>query len=451
MSGVTTSNTCYVELTTNAGASFRDNAGVQTNPLTGDASKGATISSAVSTTSMDVRVSNLQIIGTGTRAFYSQDASNKTVVLSNCICMSNPGDAHGVVSIYGTNQSMNNCLVVDTHSHAAHSMAYVGNGAKAYNCTIVAPSNLGTKPNIGINGDYDTPLLTNCSVFGAAAVKSGTPTFTNCVSDISGTTGVIQVTYNNSAFVDTTNNWKPAVGSTALKLGATDNTGTPATDIVGSSRSGTGAGSCFDGCWELVAAATYTGSGGGTVEKATTSATGAYTTPVYTASGSPSCKKATASAAATFTVPVYTGTGSPSATKATASATGTATTPVYTGTGTPSAVKATASASGTYVGLIYTGAGSPSVTKTSASAAATYANVTYTGDGSPTVTPATGSSSGTFVLVVPLETVYPSVITKHGTTTPTTFDLADFQLGFDSAAGKLYIRSGASIILIGPP
>jgi hypothetical protein len=195
----------------------------------------------------------------------------------------------------------------------------------------------------------------------------------------------------------------------------------------------------------------YTGTGSVAAVKPVGSASATYSAPVYTASGSPSCTKVTASALATFTVPVYTGTGSPVVTKATASATGTTTVPIYVGTGAPAAVKATASASATYVGPIYTGSGSPSITKASASAAATYANVTYTGAGSPTVTKATGSASGTFVLVVPSGTIFPSVITKHGATTPTTADLADFQLGFDSAAGKLYIRSGASIVLIGPP
>jgi hypothetical protein len=43
----------------------------------------------------------------------------------------------------------------------------------------------------------------------------------------------------------------------------------------------------------------------------------------------------------------------------------------------------------------------------------------------------------------------PVVITRHGTTTPTTADLANFQLGYDSAADMLYIRDGAGIVFLG--
>jgi hypothetical protein len=171
----------------------------------------------------------------------------------------------------------------------------------------------------------------------------------------------------------------------------------------------------------------------------------------YTSSGSAAVKKATASASGLYSLVVYTGSGSATATRPTGSASATYTTPVYTASGAPSCKKATASASATFTVPVYTGTGSPVVTKASASAAATYANITYTGDGSPTVTPIIGSAAGTFVPFAPSGAVSPSVITKHGTTTPTVVDLADFQLGYDSVAGKLYIRSGASIVLIGPP
>ena len=43
----------------------------------------------------------------------------------------------------------------------------------------------------------------------------------------------------------------------------------------------------------------------------------------------------------------------------------------------------------------------------------------------------------------------PIVITRNGTTTPTTSDLSNFQLGYDSAADILYIRDGAGIVAIG--
>ena len=221
--------------------------------------------------------------------------------------------------------------------------------------------------------------------------------------------------------------------------------------------------------------AMYTGSGSATVGKATASASGLYSPVVYTGTGSPAAAKATASASGTFVAPVYTGTGAPSTTKATASAsatfvppvyaasgsasthkvtaaaTGTFIAPIYTGSGSPSARKATASASATYGLPAYTGAGSVTVTKTTASASGTCVNPVYIGDGSVTVTKAIASASATYTPSIPIGTISPVVITKHGTTTPTVFDLADFQLGFDSAAGKLYVRSGASIILIGPP
>jgi len=43
----------------------------------------------------------------------------------------------------------------------------------------------------------------------------------------------------------------------------------------------------------------------------------------------------------------------------------------------------------------------------------------------------------------------PVIITRHGTSTPTTGDLSDFQLGYDAAADTLYIRDGAAIVTLG--
>jgi len=43
----------------------------------------------------------------------------------------------------------------------------------------------------------------------------------------------------------------------------------------------------------------------------------------------------------------------------------------------------------------------------------------------------------------------PIIVTRNGTTTPTTADLSNFQLGYDSAADILYIRDGAGIVTLG--
>ena len=43
----------------------------------------------------------------------------------------------------------------------------------------------------------------------------------------------------------------------------------------------------------------------------------------------------------------------------------------------------------------------------------------------------------------------PVIVTRHGTATPTTDDLSDFQLGYDATADILYIRDGAAIVVIG--
>ena len=71
ISGSTTSTTAYKELTTVAGASFRDNVNIQTNPLRYNASNGCGITGAglnatvVSLIEANIHISKLQVSGTG--------------------------------------------------------------------------------------------------------------------------------------------------------------------------------------------------------------------------------------------------------------------------------------------------------------------------------------------------------------------------------------------------
>lgn len=257
--GNTGSSTCYYELTTQAGASFRDNANKLTNALKYNASNGCgflnTGSSLVlQATSIGARVSNLQIANTGTGQSLIAGAS------SFCDNLILEGKNTTFAIRLNSSATLRNSLVVQRATGSSAIIAILDGGSPfCYNCTFAAPDDLATAPTaVFSTGTTGTTTAQNCGLFAGdstKAVKSGTSTinFTTSYSDISGTAGVTQCTYANEFenVNDATIDYRLKTGAAEINTGTTDPTNA-AFDIVGTARP---QGSAYDvSCWELVQA-----------------------------------------------------------------------------------------------------------------------------------------------------------------------------------------------------
>lgn len=267
MTGTTQSSVAYKELTTVAGASFRDHVNAQTNALRYNSANGAclkttsSISATVQSTNGFNRLSNLQIANTTANAEGIR-FTGSTSSLSNLIVeatTTSTSTTAGVLGITGT-CTVTNSVFIQRQTAADHIIATgVNVSAKFYNCTFVAADDLATAPtSVFLSGASAVAVtVQNCGLFAGdstKAVKAGSAiyTFTTCYSDISGTTGVTQTTYANEFqnVNDATRDFRLKLGAAQLNTGTTDATNAP-TDIVGTARP---YGPAYDvGCWELIA------------------------------------------------------------------------------------------------------------------------------------------------------------------------------------------------------
>jgi len=255
-SGTTVDSTRYQELTTEAGASFRDNANVQTNALRWNSANGCSITSSGSygTTinasgQAQVRFSKLQVEATTskTTCFITGPTSD----IDGCIF---EAAKTKVVEINASTSILRNCLVVQRRT-AVTECAKLSYGCTVVNCTFVTPNDL-TKPAEVITGAGASVTTKNCAMFWGTALQAGgsAPTYTTCGND-NGTppSGVTQFTYDTSLFQnvsDATRDYRLLSGSGLIGAGTVDATNAP-TDIAGTTR-----GASNDiGCWQFVSAA----------------------------------------------------------------------------------------------------------------------------------------------------------------------------------------------------
>lgn len=267
IAGSTSDATRYTELTVATGASFADNASVQTNALRFNSSNGASITGTSNYgNAIDYaeyfKCSRIQVAGTGslTRAIGNNTGSGTIVDIDRCIFEGkNTGGSNADGSAVIRGGKIRNSLVVARIS-SANRIAEFNADASAINCTFAVPSDLTAATN-GLRIRYGTYAVKNCAVFGATADASvaGTMNATTCyTSDASPSTGFTTATYNTSQFTNISNgthDYRLLTGSALLDVGTTDSTNA-ATDIAGTSRPQS---SAYDvGCWELVV-----GGGGG--------------------------------------------------------------------------------------------------------------------------------------------------------------------------------------------
>lgn len=257
--GITTDATRYVELTTAAGASFVDNASVQSNALRYNAANGAAISvsgdfaqAAIRVTSnMKVALSKLQIQATGSSVARAFLADTGTVIIDRCIMESAAGDIPTAV-IANATSSISNSLIVN---RAASSSAVVLDTFFAvglYNTVIAA---LGSAVANLIQSSYGTPVAKNCGFFGCTAISAQTITYTNCFTSVgsppSGCTTTAFSTSTGAMFESITNgshDFRIKSGSALQNAGADEPT-YAAVSINGLSRT---SGAYDVGPWEIV-------------------------------------------------------------------------------------------------------------------------------------------------------------------------------------------------------
>lgn len=259
VSGTTTDATRYKELTTYAGASFVDNASVQTNALRYNASNGAGIrstyawSAPVAVNESYFRISKMQISATTAVAF--NGGATTGLVMDKCI-VENSATVNEPLKTYGVCTVKNSLMV----QRSTSTCAVLSNGTNAYNCTFVRT---GSSTSNIFTGSYGTSTLQNCAFFGGAttlASGSSTRTYTTCYTDTasppSGCTTVAYDTSTGSGFqniTDATRDFRIKTGSALIDSGTIETTHA-ANDIAGTARP---SGLAYDvGCWELVVSST---------------------------------------------------------------------------------------------------------------------------------------------------------------------------------------------------
>jgi hypothetical protein len=258
IAGTTVDSTRYVELTTQAGASFRDNANVQTNALKFNSSNGAALSSStaygqVLSINQDFcRISNLQIAGLSGTTNTLTMAGSFTCTIDNVLAEGQRGVP--VVSLSGANALIRNSQITQRGSGAS-SILKLASGAQSIGNTLTVPTDI-THPTNIIEGSYGTPVVKNTAMFGnGAALKTGgnTPTYTTCKSDAASLpSGVTSATYNTSTYQNLTDSTRDfrEVSASPLRGAGTQDLTNSTTDIAGTTRNNPP----DVGAWEFVAA-----------------------------------------------------------------------------------------------------------------------------------------------------------------------------------------------------
>lgn len=257
-----TDATRYIEWTTEAGASFRDNASVQTNALKFDSTRGACISSTsgysnvISIQQEYTRFNKLQVMASGNGAV--PVVATKRCWIDGCILEAWSG------ATQSSNPTTGDCLVTYTlhtqQGDAKDAIVVASGNYVGIGNTYVVPTNH-TAATYGVRGNYATATLKNCAIFGATnALKDNNSTFTKttCYTDQAGPpSGFTQIAYDTSTgsgfqSIGSTNDFRIKSTSALINSGTTDTTSV--TDIAGTALPN-GAG--YDvGCWEFVLAIT---------------------------------------------------------------------------------------------------------------------------------------------------------------------------------------------------
>ena len=242
--GKNPSATAYVYLRSRPGKGFWDRAGVRTNPLRFDASKGASITCtgiyayAIYVTQPYTRFYGLQIAQTDgtTNAQSAVYSAQQYTTFDSCIIEGNTPTA-GVLELATGNCSVTRSLVINRKSGAAK-IAVLNSGSSAYStvfaCTGASPA------AVGVDGLYGAPTLRNVHVGHATApvfTGANAPTWavTTSTADAAAS-GFTAAPFTTATFTsvatDGTHDFRTVAGSALINAGTVDATYAP-TDVTG--------------------------------------------------------------------------------------------------------------------------------------------------------------------------------------------------------------------------
>jgi hypothetical protein len=232
ISGSVSSATCYKELITAPGASWRDQSGVRTSPFAFNVTAGASITStstagqaAVQVNEANARIGKFQIRNTdlgATSPALEVLNSSTTIQIDSVIT-----ESYNTVAASLYRAKASNCLFI---SRAGNVLVTVDAGCEIHSSTIVRPSDKTVSP-YGINANNQSGLIfKNTVVLGATAtyVNMGGATATSCATSASSPpTGFTTVPYTTATvtnLVSTTLDMRLPVGSALIDAGTTDAT-----------------------------------------------------------------------------------------------------------------------------------------------------------------------------------------------------------------------------------
>lgn len=255
--GKTVDSTRYVELTTQAGASFLDHVNKDTNAIRYNAANGASIRlTAASAIALLIqqrytRISKIQIqapnIASASSAISVSGANGLYADINQCIIEGGTTNANNGVVLLNTS-TLRNCAVIQNGTTAASPIINLISASSAINCTLVS---ITTALTAGIKCTYAASTVKNIYVGNVVANVTGTaPTKTNCYSSFA-ETGFTLATFSTTTFENITAgsvDLRLKAGSALLDVGVTDATNA-ATDILGTARP---QGAAYDvGAYEL--------------------------------------------------------------------------------------------------------------------------------------------------------------------------------------------------------
>lgn len=284
--GITTDATRYVELTTEAGASFIDSVNIETNALRYNPANGAALNggggySDALTISTDTHVllSRFMIQHSGAGPAINQAGDGGFTQIRQLIAESS-GSVNQTVILRGSNSWAANSLLVN---RSTGQMFRSRSNASLYGCTL---ARTGTTPaGSAIGAGYSNPTVRNCALFGLASVHDGgSPAYTNCFTNVasppSGCTTTAYSTSTGAQFqniTDGSHDYRIKTGSTLKDAGTADVTfGTPS--INGRARP---EGAAYDvGAWEFADAGSGSTANGVTLTAAASLIAGSASGPM---------------------------------------------------------------------------------------------------------------------------------------------------------------------------
>jgi hypothetical protein len=252
----------YRKLSCVSGASFRDNANVQTNALRYNASNGAAITASLNGTHpLAIGESFFRMEGIQAQ---NSHATGGTVLLVSAasaqvdFCIF---EGSSSVNVMQWDQSVSghllrNSLVVQRYSGATKIASFSFSGGLAVNVTFVVPSDLTAVPNAFANSGPVGGGWTfkNCAFFNVDALAAVTYTtcYSNELASPPGPEGVTAVGYGDQFqnTLDGTHDYRLKSGADMIDAGTTDTTNA-SEDIAGTARPAGGV--AYDvGAWEFV-------------------------------------------------------------------------------------------------------------------------------------------------------------------------------------------------------